>query len=313
VATLLLATAVSGRSSLLHRTRATTATSMSPAQATATTTTSPTPGASPSSTPNAPTTGRPSPVTRVIQWMNEHGPTGGGASGPVEDAYYLMMEGDCAGTLSIAERELSGLGRALYAGAGSACLAAFEGRAELWPRADAAFEKTTSHAARFDCENRAVYELLRRLVEAHRADPSARLVKRVVGKRALVCPYFTKITPNHGPEAGGYTVRIEGRNLPHVVSITWVNEYPDTHHFDAVSQDGRHVEITVPPAFHSPDESPHGYVSPDGARPWTGSGVEFTYDPPVTRTQPSSSTTTSTTTAEATEPTSTIAQSPPPS
>jgi hypothetical protein len=307
VATLLLATAVSGRSGLLHRTRATTDTSISPAQAPATTATS-----SPSPTPNAPTTGRRGPITRVIQWMNEHGPTGGGASGPDEDAYYLMMKGDCAGALSIAERELNGLGRALYAGAGSACLAALEGRAELWPRADAALEKTTSQAARFDCENRAIYELLRRLVEAHRADPSARLVKRVVGKRALVCPYFRKITPSHGPETGGYTVQIEGRNLPHVVGMTWIVDLDHSYHLEAVSQDGRHVVVTVPPGSHS-DEDKSAYAEPDGARLWSDSAVRFSYDPPVTRTQPSSSTTTttSTTTPEATEPTSTPAQSPP--
>jgi hypothetical protein len=247
----------------------------------------------------------------VIQWMNEHGPTGGGASGPGEDAYYLLMRGDCKGTLAIAKRELRG--DTLYAGVAWACLAAFEGRADLWPRADAAYARNRSEAARFDCETRAVYELLRRLVEAHRADPSARLVKQRVGRRELVCPRFTGITPDHGPEEGGYTVRIEGRNLPHVVNITWFNEYPDTHHFSAVSQDGRHVEITVPPAFYSPGEPSDGVVQPDGARAWSDSAVRFTYDPPITRTQPSSSssTSTSTTTPDATESTSTSTQSPP--
>jgi hypothetical protein len=100
----------------------------------------------------------------------------------VEDAYYLLMRGTCAQALSVAERELSGTMRTLYGGTASACLAAFKGRAELWPRADAAYEKTTGRAARFDCENRAVYELLRRMVEAHRAEPSAQLVKRPVGR-----------------------------------------------------------------------------------------------------------------------------------
>jgi hypothetical protein len=309
----LLALAISGRSGLLDRAPAATDSSMSSARAPATTTSGPTSGPSPGSTSNAPTIRGPSPVVRVIQWMNEHGPTSGGASGPTEDAYYSMMRGDCAEALSIAERELSGLSRTLYAGVGSACLAAFERKAELWPRADAAFEKTTSHAARFDCESRAVFELLRRLVEAHRADPSARLAKRLVGKRALVCPYFTKITPNHGPEAGGYTVQLEGRNLPHVVSMTWINDRPDTPQFDtvhleAVSQDGRHVVITVPPGTHSDDPA---YVEPDGGRDWTDPGVQFTYDLPVKRTQPSS--TTSTTTSQVTEPTSTTTASPSPS
>jgi hypothetical protein len=248
-------------------------------------------------------------VARVIQWMNEHGPASGGASGPPEAAYYMMMHGDCSGALSLAEGKgpdkLIEPSRTLYLGAASACLAAFERSGKLWPRAEAAFEKATRTTTTFDCESRAVFELLRRLVEAHRADPSARLVKRLVGKRALVCPYFTKITPNHGPEAGGYTVQVEGRNLPQVVSITWINDYPDTHHFDAVSRDGRHLVITVPPGPHSA-EAP-AYVEPDGSRLWTDSGVQFTYDPPVTRTRSSSSstTTTSTTSPEATESAST--------
>ena len=263
-----------------------------------------------------PTTAGRGPITRVIQWMNEHGPTSGGPSSVFDEAYSLMMTGDCAGALRIAERkgdpEVSGPLQTLYLGAGSACLAAFHGRAELWPRADAAFERMTRHAPTLDCESRAVYELLKRLVEAHRAEPSARLVKQTAGRRALACPRFTRITPNHGPAEGGYTVRIEGENLPSIVGVNFIVDYGVSHHSRAVLRDGRYVEVTVPRPRH-PEEG--ASVVPDGARLWSGAEVEFRYDPPAsttrstTTTRPSSTTTTTqgtttTSTTTASSPTS---------
>jgi len=247
--------------------------------------------------PDPPTTARPSPITRVIQWMNEHGPTSGGASSVFDEAYILMMKGDCAGVFRLAEGqskdEMTGPLRTLYLGAASACLAAFHGRAELWPRADAALERMTSRAPRLDCESRAVYELLKRLVEAHRAAPSARLVKQPVGRRALACPRFTRITPNHGPAEGGYTVRIEGEDLPPVVGVNFSVDFGVNHHSEAVLRDGRYVEVTVPRPAH-PEEP--ASVMPDGARLWTGAEVEFRYDPPASTTSTTTTTTTSTTT-----------------
>lgn len=206
---------------------------------------------------------------------------------------------------------MSGPLRTLYLGAGSACLAAFHGRPELWPRADAALERVTRHAPTPDCESRAVYELLRRLVEAHRAEPSARLVKQTVGKRELACPRFTKITPNHGPAEGGYTVRIEGENLPPVVGVNFSVDLGVNHHSKAVLRDGRYVEVTVPRAAH-PEEP--ASVMPDGRRLWTGAEVEFRYDPPATRsTTTTRPTTTTTTQPTTTTSTTTTASSPTPS
>jgi IPT/TIG domain len=263
-------------------------------------------------TPAPPTTARRGPITRVIQWMNEHGPTSGGGWGPGDTAYYMLMKGNCAGVLRMADGEgdepLSGMTGTLFGGAASACLAAFHGRAELWPRADTSLDRMTRHAPTLDCESRAVYELLNRLVEAHRAEPSARLVKQTVGRRALACPRFTKITPSHGPAEGGYTVRVEGENLPPVVGVNFLLEASVNHHSQAELQDGRYVVVTVPPAV---DPDVPARVSPDGARAWTDAGVEFRYDPPASTTRststtrPSSTTTTTrgtTTTSTATSP-----------
>ena len=158
------------------------------------------------------------------------------------------------------------------------------------------------HAPTLDCESRDVYELLKRLVEAHRAEPSARLVKQIEGRRQLACPRFTKITPNHGPAEGGYTVRIEGENLPPVVGVSFIVDYGVTHHSRAELRDGRYVEVTVPRPRHPEAEAS---VVPDGARLWTGAEVVFRYDPPASTTRPTTTTRPSTTTTTTQGPTTT--------
>jgi hypothetical protein len=261
------------------------------------------------SSPNPATTQRRSRGSRIIQWLSEQAPLAGGAEGADEDAYYSLMEGDCTHVLALSEGkgegyQLSASTRTLYEGVASACLAAFEGRALLWPRAEAAFEKITRQAGGLICEERAVYQLLQRLIEAHRAEPSAQLLKRSVGRRALPCPSFTRIAPNHGPAEGGYTVRLEGENLPAVVGVQF-----GQHHLKAMVEDGRHVVITVPPATKL-DLDIGAYVVPDGSSIFRlDDGVEFKYDPPGSATRPAA--TTSTTTPQVTVPTSTTTPSPP--
>jgi hypothetical protein len=248
----------------------------------------------------------------VIQWLNEQAPASGGATGPEEEAFAAMLHGDCAGTLRIvadeSEGELAEPGRSLYLGAAWACLAAFEGRAELWPRAEAAFEKIRGRWSALSCESRTVYKLLQRLVDVHRAEPQARLIKRAGPIGTLRCPRFTRVTPDHGPVEGDYTVRLEGENLPRVVGVNLdvidANYDVKHHHVTAVSQDGRHLVITIPPGT-SPDDQL--LLWPDGARFWyLGDGVTFEYDPPET-TRGS----TSTTEPRPTAPTSTTTVPPP--
>lgn len=244
--------------------------------------------------------------------MSEQAPLGGGASGPAEDAYYSMMDGDCTRALDLAEGNLAdpddrltGPARTLYQGAASACLAAFERRTSLWPRAEAAFERAKRQTAGLSCEERAIYELTRRLVDAHRAEPSARLVKRSVGRGELVCPHFTRVTPDHGPAEGGYTVRIEGEHLPPVLGVTIGGGAP-YHHVTAAVEDGHRLVVTIPPARYP--ELP-AYLFPDGGHLIQNveDGVSFTYDPPATTTRRSTG---STTTSQTTAPTSTTTPSP---
>ena len=160
------------------------------------------------------------------------------------------------------------------------------------------------------CESRTVHKLLQRLVDAHRMEPNARLVKRSGGVRTLRCPRFTRVTPDHGPRRAATPFRLEGQNLPQVVGVNLdvLGGNPDVkHHVTAESQDGRQLMITIPPATNPDDPL---FLWPDGARFWyPADGVEFTYDPPATTTR-QSTTTSSTTNPQPTAPTSTTTVSP---
>jgi hypothetical protein len=149
------------------------------------------------------------------------------------------------------------------------------------------------------------------MLEAHRADPNMRLVKRSGGQsRVLRCPRFTKITPNHGPAAGGYQVRIEGQNLPPVVGTNI--DFGSGLRVVAARQDGQQVVITMPPA--PPNLDPDGWVSiwPDGAPIYVPSAaVDFRYDPPAGTTSPASTANSTTSTTQPATTTSSTTPAPP--
>lgn len=248
----------------------------------------------------ASTTRRPGPVARIIQWLNAHAPLAGGAGGAEDYAYSQMVAGDCHEVLTISEATTPGdrlaePARSLYEGAASACLAAFEGRRELWPRAEAAYARIGGQTGRLACETRTVYPLLQRMLEAHRADPNMQLVKRSGGRSGVLkCPRFTRIIPDHGPLTGGYQVRIKGQNLPPVVGVNIDFDL----RVEAARQDGQQVVIAMPPAPRNVD--PEGWVTiwPDGAPIYElDAAVYFRYDPPAgtTSTASTASSTTSTT------------------
>lgn len=273
-----------------------------------------TPTTSGSSSAQVTTSGGARGVSRIIQWLDEQAPLGGGASGAAEDAYYSLMDGRCAYVLRLTEKKVEDGGLAgspLYEGVASACLAAFEGQAGLWPRAELAFQKEERNTSVRVCEDQAVYGLLRRLIDAHRMQPHARLVKRPGARRELVCPHLTKITPNHGPAEGGYTVQLEGENLPKVVGvhIGFGNYYRKV-----VVEGGRHLVFTVPPMTKVVALDREVYIRVDGSHGIQNvdDGVVFTYDPPVTtRASTTTGPSTTTTTTQATVPTSTTTTLPP--
>jgi hypothetical protein len=123
-----------------------------------------------------PASTRPPLPARIIQWITEQAPMGGGASGPQDEAFMAIREGNCRHALDMAEARTPGdrlpePARTLYEGAGAACLAAFHGRPELWPRAGSALARLAGRTARLDCLQQAVHRVLERLVTAHQDDP----------------------------------------------------------------------------------------------------------------------------------------------
>ena len=239
------------------------------------------------------------PVLRVIQWINEHAPLGGGASGEADEAFAAMLDGDCRRVLRMIDTsawDLGGQVRSVYEGAAAACLAAFDAKPKLWPRAQAAAARVAGQASRLHCEEQAIYRLLGRLLRAHRDDPDARLTRGPLGaRRALACPRFTAITPNHGPAEGGYLVRITGDHLPGTVGVNFGTD-PD-HHMQVAVENGQ-LTLTMPSTRVTRPIDRTVLIWPDGAPSWfPGAAVDFTYDRPVT-TRSSASTTTSTTPTE---------------
>ncbi|BCY06818.1 hypothetical protein [Actinoplanes sp. L3-i22] len=65
--------------------------------------------------------------------------------------------------------------RGLYEGTAAACLAAFDGRPDLWPLAGRRLDQAQESG--LDCPDSVVFQLLSEIVTAHREEPTAELVR----------------------------------------------------------------------------------------------------------------------------------------
>ena len=102
----------------------------------------------------------------LVEWIMALG-VAGGADIPEETAVALLARGSCAEARKVARDAEQPL-PAFYDGAAAACLAAFDGRDDLWAYA----EEVASRALPLrDCLDRAVFALLSRLVDIHRKEP----------------------------------------------------------------------------------------------------------------------------------------------
>ncbi|GAA1647079.1 hypothetical protein [Catellatospora bangladeshensis] len=154
---------------------------------------------------------------RIIAWLRRLGlGTPRGPQSDLTDAYDLLGQRKCAEVLPLTESMDPATGR-LFAGAAQACLAAFEGRAELWPEAESAWEQAGGPDG-VHCLNVPVYDLLDQLVEAHRADPAATFEVGEAGPAGEPpCPAITRLDPDHG--LPGDEVTIIGDNLDRIHSV----------------------------------------------------------------------------------------------
>lgn len=221
----------------------------------------------------------------IIAWLLDLGPSA--PSGPSEiRAYEHLMTFDCAGlmerldvdghpdALNLAQSET------LYRAAGTACLAAFDGRSELWQAArdlaDRAGEPSTS------CLDRATRRLLDDLLDAHDADATA-IFEPATGEgdaQAPPCPRIDRLVPDHGPL--GTEIRIEGANLHVDVEVHLL--YGDPNRWDSepltVTVDSSTQMRVVLPA-RAPQ---HGSacVALFTSRPdWYADGRMFTFELPA--------------------------------
>lgn len=175
--------------------------------------------------PTGEATGGPAPPTakrNVIAWILSLGP--GTPSGPAStyfEAYAALQEQKCdvvqqkAGDVS---RQIDQASGDLFAGAANACFAALRGRSDLWPQAEAVRDAVSDPAA-LHCMDMAVFGLLDRLVQAHRADPNAQFEIGTVSGSAMPppCPRIAQLDPDHG--VPGDQVTIVGSNLEKVTLV----------------------------------------------------------------------------------------------
>lgn len=208
---------------------------------------------------------------KYVEWIVALG-VAGGADTPEETVVALLARGDCALARRVAQ-DIEGAYPQLptiYDAAAAACLAAFDGRSDLWPYAVSVAAQPTSTR---DCLDRAVADLLRRLVDIHREDPNVQLKPQPADDgETFPCPRIIRLIPEHGPPQGSYPLRIVGVHLPPVVVIHFV-QYIELEAVDTVitarSIDGTEAVISVPPQLPGaesevaiyPDEWPYGPVN----------------------------------------------------
>ncbi|MET0168567.1 MAG: IPT/TIG domain-containing protein [Vicinamibacterales bacterium] len=185
----------------------------------------------------------------IIQWIREFMPEGGGG-GTREAVYLMLMQGECADAYALAlddtesgpQRPLRQPFRNLYAAAAAACLAAFEGQADRWQ--DAESRLASVQPTDLGCWDQEIYEITTALIDAHRSDARTTFERSSDGESSE-CPLLTRIEPSHGPESGGYSVRIYGENLPASLPLFF-----DDVQVDAIRQPDGSATVEVPAAEH---------------------------------------------------------------
>lgn len=222
--------------------------------------------------------------SKIIDWIRDLGLTGGGTS-EKEGLFTALSEGRCAEVLTrltgAPSDELDDTTVVLYRGAAQACLAAFGQRSALWAPAETALADLTYRGGSLDCIDRSVYDLLRTLIEVHRSDPAATLVRggqsSTAGPR---CPRVRSLDPDHGPAAGGYDILVIGEYFPDPAVIHF-----GRHTLTVPTSAGQRALVTVPPA--GSDDYPGIAVWIEGW-PYEGTqSVPFYYDPAVVSPVPS--------------------------
>lgn len=189
------------------------------------------------------TTPRPS-GSKIITWIESFTPAGGGGNIPTA-VYYEIANGRCADALASAPDFPEPMS-SVFAGAAAACLAAFHGRADLWPTAYARLDAVSGATGQLDCYVRDLHRMLLDIVTAHRQDPAAAFGRQrpAGGTASTGCPVVLAVEPHHGP-ASGREVRLVGQNLGPVVKLYVIGEDVWTTIDDVSTVNGREATVLL--------------------------------------------------------------------
>jgi hypothetical protein len=179
-------------------------------------------------------------------------------------------------TSSGPQRPLEQPYRDLYAAAAAACLAAFEGQSEKWQEAIGRLERV--QRADVSCWEQVIYEITSALIGAYTSDPGTEF-QRSSETGFSPCPDLTGLEPSHGPQSGGYEIRIYGENLPESLPLLFGETV-----VNAVRQSDGSAIVTVPAGNYPGNEL---ILISDAPSRGAARILTFTYDAELTSPSPS--------------------------
>jgi hypothetical protein len=154
-------------------------------------------------------------VARAVAWLIGLGP--GSAEGPPEvTAYRQLRKHSQDSCREVLKSDLSETTETLYHGAAAACLAALHGRSQRWAEAEAAYDALGGPPE--GCLDRATYDLLRSVVQAHREDPAATFRVARSSTVALRCPVIEGLTVTRDA-SGALEIDVSGDRLGQVKDV----------------------------------------------------------------------------------------------
>jgi hypothetical protein len=174
--------------------------------------------------------------------------------------------------------------RRLYSGASDACLAAFKGRAGLWPAAEAAYESIVT-PTNLNCIDRAAFQLLERLVDAHRKNPEGVFEADVSpgGTGRPACPTITRVTPDRGQT--GTQVTVTGSHFDQIEDVEIEYDNGDVDDSVEYSRNGDSLRLVVRGTGERPSQRACIVLVTEPN--WRVTGAPFTFEGPLPTSAPS--------------------------
>lgn len=211
----------------------------------------------------------------VIAWVLSLGP--GAPDGPPEFTAYRELQQLRCDKVFDRVAELQEPARTLYMGAARACLAAFDGRSELWLQSKVAYDAVVGRRGELTCMDLAALALLERLVTLHAQFPHRAFEKAATTEaEAPPCPSISGLTPDHGPE--GTQVKMTGHHLgPAVVGVDVVDSFGNSQPATNITHVPGALEFTMPAAPPA-DASSIACIVLRAAPDWSADGAMFTYE-----------------------------------